>query len=179
MIKKRWKPEAWAKAYQRAQLELKMPARGKVGSKANRDRQRIAPLVHHRAQEILLRGLIALLLVTAPARADHKPWFKNPEWWARHAVIVGALAADGVTTCDSFARGYVEQNSLARGNHSCRATGFQLAGAFAFYETLNWASVRVMRDDPSPRWRFASRWSMPAVVAGVHGQAAAHNARLP
>lgn len=127
---------------------------------------------------IRMRCLAAFLLLAAavPARADKKPWYKNPEWFARKAVIGAALAADGLTTCQAYARGAVESGVIGGGGHSCRLAGFQMGAAFAYYNVLDYASVRFLRDDPSPKWRFASRWSIPAVVGIIHGLAAKHNA---
>lgn len=124
----------------------------------------------------LTAAVLLCVLLAAPARADKKPWYRNPEWWARKTVMAAALTADGFTSCRGFARGGVELGLVGRGGSSCRGVSLKLAGAFAFYNGMDYLSEWYMRPDPSPRWRFASRWSIPLVVAAVHGSAAAQNA---
>lgn len=121
---------------------------------------------------------VALALISCAGANLHA----EPSWLHRHwrtiagdAVIIGALVADGHSTCRGFAHGLVEGNRLARGSHNCGATIGILAGAGVGYVTLNYFSHRLMHDDPNKYWRFAGYWSVPAIVAAGHGGAGWHN----
>lgn len=125
-------------------------------------------------------AVIVLVIVTASAAsAEPRKWYKSGKWWAGEAVIVGALVADGQSTCRMFKYGYYEANWILHGSRSCGQAVGLLVGVGALDTTFHWAGYRLMRNDPSPLWRASQYFVVPAIVAVGHGGAAIHNYRLP
>lgn len=110
----------------------------------------------------------------APA---HKSALRDWKWWVGEAVIVTATGIDAQSSCRMWARGYVEANGPARGNNSCGETVGIIMGANIVYTTLHLLNHRyiVQTSDDSKLWRTLGRLEIPAIVAAIHGQAAAHN----
>lgn len=124
---------------------------------------------------------IALCVLLAASCADASPrrWYKNPKWWAGEAVIVGALALDGHSTCRAFAHGYVEGSLLLQGSRSCGNAVEILAVGGAIYTGLHIVLGHVGETEPNKFWRALGYVEVPSVAAGFHGYAAAHNYSLP
>lgn len=121
-----------------------------------------------------------LVLFACSASLDARPrhWYTDWRLWAGEAAIVGALVADGRSTCLGFRQGLVEGSPLARGSRSCGAAIGALVAAGSVYTTLHVTSVRLLRDDPSRAWRTAGYAAVPAVACFFHCRAAVHNYNL-
>jgi hypothetical protein len=107
------------------------------------------------------------------------PFYKDKQWWAGEAVIMTSVSLDTAST--SFARnnGNIEKNPLLGPHPSdAKLAAFSIAGV-ATYTVLNIAARHFGQKDPNKYWRFAGRWSIPLITAGIHVPLAIHNYNLP
>jgi hypothetical protein len=142
------------------------------------DARQGAPRARTQKGETMKRIAAALLLASLlPASCLAAPGFWRRHWQevAGDGLIVLATVNDGYSTCQGFSRGLVEASRLGRGSHSCGLTVGVLAGATVFYGIMNRLSNHELNDDPGKVWRFAGHWTIPAIAAGYHGEAAIHN----
>jgi hypothetical protein len=129
-----------------------------------------------RAIVLLLAGIV----LAAPAHARPRHWYTDWKWYAGEAVIVGAVVADGRSTCLGFSRGLVENNPLARGSQSCGASvGALTVGAVAYTGLHAW--YHTLPSDSTPKfWKAVNVVAIPIVVCSFHCTAAINNyAQLP
>lgn len=127
-------------------------------------------------------SVLVLVLAACCSSVDARPrhWYTSAKWWAGEAVIVGALVADGRSTCLGMSRGLVERNAIGYGSRSCGGAVAVLAVGGAAYTTLHAFSERLLRDDPSRAWRTVSLVTVPVIACAFHCTAAAQNyAKLP
>jgi hypothetical protein len=118
-----------------------------------------------------------LVLIFCVQGVDARPrhWYTDWHWWAGEAVIVGAVIADGRSTCQGFSRGLVEGNPLDRGAHNCGSAAGMLAVGGSIYTVLHIESYRILQNDESRAWRGLSLVTIPAIACAFHCTAAVNN----
>jgi hypothetical protein len=122
-----------------------------------------------------LSVILAILLASTPCSARPRHWYTDWHTWAGEAVIVGALVADGRSTCTAFNHGLVEGNFLLAGSHNCGQAVSVLAVGGGIYTGLHIWDVKLNETEPNKYWRFVGHWSIPIIACSFHCTAAALN----
>jgi hypothetical protein len=108
----------------------------------------------------------------------HISALRDWRFWTGEAVIAASQILDGASTCKAFHYGAVESSPLDRGSRSCRTASLGLSGAFAFDTALNLLQHKWFVDGNGGVLDTVIAFSVPAAVAPIHFQAAAHNYHL-
>jgi hypothetical protein len=114
----------------------------------------------------------------APASA-HKSALRDWKWWIGEGVILASTALDAHSTCRNMRYGYLEQTWPLRGSSSCRATVGFIIGGVSVYTAIHLLFHKHVVGRDSLPLDVAGYAEIPAIVAGIHLSAAAHNYSLP